>query len=183
MKNMLKYSPLLLVLAFAFNSCREEPSYSDVPAITFDRVEQYTFTKNNIISDSLVVAIDFQDGDGDLGLARSAPDGTQTGPDFEPPFNQGSQYFDNFVANLQIKRGDTYEDTPVNFNGRFPRLSSGEDAETLEGEIRYTITNFSTDAFPPGDTIRLEVYIYDRALNKSNVVYTDDIVVYQGQGR
>ncbi|AKD04174.1 hypothetical protein POKO110462_11400 [Pontibacter korlensis] len=180
MKNLLKYSTAVLVLALTLGGCREEPNYSDVPEITFDRVEQYTYTKNRVVFDSLVIAVDYQDGDGDLGLSRGEG-GSQTGPDFEPPFNPGSQYYDNFIVNMQVKRGNTYEPRPVNFNGRFPRLSSDEKQEALEGEIRYTITSFTTESYPFRDTIRFEVFIYDRALNKSNVVYTDDIILYQGQ--
>ena len=180
MKYMLKYGTVLLVLALLVTSCREEPNYSDIPEITFDRVDQYTYTKNGVTFDSLVVAIDFQDGDGNLGLSRGEG-GTQTGPDFESPFNPGSPYYDNFIANLQIKRGGTYENTFINFNGRFPRLSSDSKSEALEGEIRYSITDFTTESYPSRDTIRFEIYIYDRALNKSNVVYTDDIILFQGQ--
>ncbi|RIJ41417.1 hypothetical protein [Pontibacter oryzae] len=183
MKYMLKYGTMLLVLALIASGCREEPNYSEIPHIEFDRVEQYTYTNNKIISDTLIIAIDFQDGDGNLGLNRVGLDGTQSGPDFEPPFNSGSLYFNNFFAKLQIKRGNTYVDSFVNFDGRFPRLSSSDSPETLEGEIRYTIDSFSSDAFPPGDTVRFEIFIYDRDLNKSNVVYTDDVVIYQGQGR
>ncbi|WP_276496991.1 hypothetical protein [Pontibacter litorisediminis] len=180
MKYMLKYSPLLLVLALALGGCREEPNYSDIPAITFDRVEQYTYTKNRVVFDSLVIAVDYQDGDGDLGLSRGE-NGSQSGPDFEPPFNSGSQYYDNFIVNMQVKRGNTYQPTFVNFNGRFPRLSSDGKAEALEGEIRYTITSFTSESYPTRDTVRFEVYIYDRALHQSNVVYTDDVVLFQGQ--
>ncbi|ARS37718.1 hypothetical protein CA264_04365 [Pontibacter actiniarum] len=177
---MLKYGALLLVVALIAAGCREEPNYSDVPEITFDRVEQYTFTKNKVTFDSLVIAVDYQDGDGNLGLSRGEG-GSQSGPDFEPPFNPGSQYFDNFIVNLQVKRDGEYVNSPVNFNGRFPRLSSDEKEEALEGEIRYTITSFTTESYPFRDTVRFEVFIYDRALNKSNVVYTDDVVLYQGQ--
>ncbi|TPE43289.1 hypothetical protein [Pontibacter mangrovi] len=179
MKNLLKYAAGAFILALALSSCREEPNYSDVPAITFDRIEQYTYTANKITRDTLIIAVDFQDGDGNLGLDRIGPDGTQSGPDFEPPFNPGSQYFYNFFAIPQVKRGNTYTSLPE-INGRFPKLSMDGKPEPLEGEIRYTITSFSTDAYPFADTIRFEVYIYDRDLNKSNVVYTDDIVLYQG---
>lgn len=180
MKYMLKYSLLLLVLVLALSSCREEPSYSDIPSITFDRVEQYTTTKNRVTFDSLVVVVDYQDGDGDLGLSRGEG-GSQSGPDFEPPFEPGSPFYDNFIVNMQVKRGNTYEPRAINFNGRFPRLSRDDKPEALEGEIRYTITSFTTESYPFRDTVRFEVYIYDRALNQSNIVYTDDIILYQGQ--
>ncbi|WP_162052572.1 hypothetical protein [Pontibacter pamirensis] len=184
MKYLLKYSAALLLLALLVSGCREEPNYPDEPAITFDRVDQYTYTKNRITFDSLVVVVDFTDGDGNLGLRRT-PTGNSD-PDFQPPFDQSSPYFNNFFANLQIKRGSIYVPYPfpvasLNLNGRFPRLSNDDQDETLEGEIRYTLTNFSNDIFDPRDTVRFEIYIYDRALNKSNVVYSDDVVLFQGE--
>lgn len=184
MKYLLKYSAALLLLALLVSGCREEPNYPDEPAISFDRVDQYTYTKNRITFDSLVVVVDFTDGDGNLGLRRT-PTGNSD-PDFQPPFDQTSPYFNNFFANLQIKRGSIYVPYPfpvtsLNLNGRFPRLSTDDQDETLEGEIRYTLTNFSNDIFDPRDTVRFEIYIYDRALNKSNVVYSDDVVLFQGE--
>ncbi|GAB3813014.1 hypothetical protein [Pontibacter rugosus] len=182
MKYMLKYSTILLVLAIIVGGCRKEPNYSDVPEITFDRVEQFTYLVDKTYQDTLYIVVDFQDGDGNLGLSRGV-NGKQEGPDFEGPFERGSPYYDNFFANLQIKRGNNYISSPLTISGRFPRLSNDDKPETLEGEIKFMIGSFSTLVYPAGDTIRFEVYLYDRALNKSNTVYTDDIVLYQGQGR
>lgn len=184
MKHLLKYSAVLFLLAPLVSSCREEPSYPDEPSISFDRVDQYTYTKNRITFDSLVVVVDFQDGDGNLGLRRS-PEG-EGDPDFQGSFDQSSPYFNNFFVNLQVKRGDIYVPYPfasefLNLNGRFPRLARDDRHEVLEGEIKYTLTNFSNDIFDPRDTVRFEIFIYDRALNKSNMVYSDDVVLFQGQ--
>lgn len=184
MKYMLKYGTALVLLALTLTACREEPNYSDIPHIEFDRVEQYTYfiPDERRFQDTLIVALDFQDGDGNLGLLRSSATGQDSGPDFEPPFDQDSEFYNNFFAELQFKRGSNYVDSDVVFSGRFPRLSSDDKNEPLEGEIRYTISNFSSDFFPT-DTVRFEIFIYDRALNKSNVVYTSDVVLYQGQER
>ena len=184
MKHLLKYSLALVLFTFLVSSCREEPNYPPEPSITFDRIDQYTYTKNRITFDSLVVVVDFQDGDGNLGLRRSPVN--ESDPDFQPPFDQSSPYFNNFIANLQVKRGDIYVPYPfpvssLNLNGRFPRLSPDDKNEALEGEIKYTLTNFSNDIFDPRDTVRFEIFIYDRAMNKSNIVYSDDIVLFQGQ--
>lgn len=184
MRHLLKYSFALVLLALLASSCREEPNYPDEPSISFDRVDQFTYTKNRITFDSLVLVVDFQDGDGDLGLRRS-PNGDGD-PDFRAPFDQSSQFFNNFFVNLQVKRGDRYVPYPfpsefLNFNGRFPRLARDDKHEVLEGEIKYTLTNFSNDIFDPRDTVRFEIFIYDRALHKSNVVYSDDVVLFQGQ--
>jgi hypothetical protein len=184
MKYILKYSAALLLLTLLVSGCREEPNYPDEPSIVFDRVDQYTYTKNRITFDSLVVVVDFQDGDGNLGLRRSKLNDSD--PDFQPPFDQSSPYFNNFFANLQLKRGNIYIPYPfpsefLNLHGRFPRLASDEKEEALEGEIKYTLTNFSNDIFDPRDTVRFEIFIYDRALNQSNIVYSDDVVLFQGQ--
>ncbi len=184
MKYLLKYSAAFLSLLLLASGCREEPSYPDEPEITFNRVDQFTYTKNRIVFDSLVVVVDFQDGDGDLGLRRK-PNGDGD-PDFKPPFDQASQTFNNFFVNLQVKRGNTYVPYPfasefLNLNGRFPRLAPDDKREVLEGQVKYTLTNFSNDIFDPRDTVRFEIFIYDRALHKSNVVYSNDIVLFQGQ--
>ncbi|WP_377470273.1 hypothetical protein [Pontibacter silvestris] len=176
---MLKYSAPLLFLLLAFSSCRKEPTYPDPPQIEFRRVDQYTFEKNRVQQDSLVLVIGYQDGNGDLGLAR------EEGVDRDPPFDTGSEYENNFIAELQVKRNGQYEPyfsggSSLNFNGRFPRLSSDDRSEALEGEIRYSIPSFTSDIFNPGDTIRFEVFIYDRALNKSNTVTTSDIILFSG---
>ena len=184
MKHLLKYSAALFVMALLLCGCREEPNYPDEPAITFDRVDQYTYTKNRITFDSLVLVVDFQDGDGNLGLRRNPLD--ESDPDFQGSFDQSSPYFNNLFVNLEVKRGDTYVPYPfasefLNLNGRFPRLARDDRDEVLEGEIKYTLTNFSNDIFDPRDTVRFEIFIYDRALNKSNSVYSNDVVLFQGQ--
>ncbi|WP_242918537.1 hypothetical protein [Pontibacter liquoris] len=190
MKYMLKYSfaPLLLVLLFS--ACRKEPNYPDTPEIEFRRVDQYTYPTNNVLHDSLVIVLGYKDGDGDLGLNRLQKDD----PDSNPPYNSGSPYEYNFFASLQIKKGDQYvplalSNNLLNLNGRFQRLTSDSRAEALEGEIKYSLVNFDRaifdffdpTLFSPTDTIRFEIYIYDRALHKSNVVVTDDLVLFTGR--
>lgn len=192
MKFLLTYSLALLVASVLFSSCRKEPNYPDTPQIEFLRVDQYTYPVNNVLSDSLVIVIGYKDGNGDLGLNRIQVDD----PDNQPPFNSGSLYEYNFLATAQIKRGDSYvplqlSSNLLNFNGRFARLMTDGRNEALEGEIRYSLTNFDRaifdffdpSVFSPTDMIRFEIAIYDRALHKSNTVYTSDIVLFTGQPR
>ena len=60
----------LLVLV----SCERAPEFSDVPSITFESVE---FGFNPFGQDSLVISVNFEDGDGNLGIsseeAKSPP--------------------------------------------------------------------------------------------------------------
>lgn len=60
-------SPLwFLLLMFLVFSCYERPEFSNVPAI---KLKDFYFASTDYeLLDSLVVIIEFQDGDGDLGL-------------------------------------------------------------------------------------------------------------------
>lgn len=49
-------------------SCFDPPEFPTVPQITFEKIEFYD--NDNSVRDSLVVYINFKDGDGDLGLAE-----------------------------------------------------------------------------------------------------------------
>lgn len=57
-----------IIAGLVLISCFDEPEYSNVPAIEFENIQ---FVKGEIsagISDSLILYINFKDGDGDLGL-------------------------------------------------------------------------------------------------------------------
>ncbi len=180
MKYLVRLS-LFLLAPVLFSACRKEPNYPDTPQIEFVRVDQKTEKENGILHDILTLVVSYKDGNGDLGLSKTD---TISG-DFEPPFDLKSLYFNNFFADLQVKRGDTYvpyfQNAALNFNGRFDRLSADGRKEALEGEIKYTISSFYSDIFDAADTVRFEIFIYDRALNKSNVVYTNDIILFTGE--
>lgn len=68
-KNLIWVFPLILL---AVSSCYEAPEFPVVPEIAYKSVKFYDVPESNdpLVddTDSLVVTIDFQDGDGDLGL-------------------------------------------------------------------------------------------------------------------
>jgi hypothetical protein len=64
------------------------------------------------------------------------------------------------------------------FHGRIPVLSEDLSHSTpLEGEIRYSIPSVSFQTIFGSQTLRLKVYIEDRALHQSNIVYTRDFTL------
>lgn len=185
---MLKYSLVCLLLVVALASCRKEPNYPDEPQISFKRIEQFSHDDENIRKDSVFLVIGFQDGDGNLGLS-SAPDS----PDKQPPFQSGSVYENNFIVRLLQQVPDPnnpgkliFVDYPFpvegfTLSGRFPRISTDEREEPLEGEIRFGM-EFTEEFFRPGEVIKFEVYIYDRNTpvpNKSNVVQSDPVTLFR----
>jgi len=65
------------------------------------------------------------------------------------------------------------------FNGRFPVLSSDLGKKSsLEGTITYKIQSAALYLYLHGKTIKLKIYILDRAFNKSNVVESEDFVIH-----
>jgi hypothetical protein len=189
MNYMLKYGLASLLLLLVFTSCRKEPNYPDEPQISFKRIEKSEHDANGLQIDSIFLVVGFQDGDGNLGLSTDRNSG-----DFDPPFNQGSPYEHNFKVRLLEQVPDPnnpgefiFQDFqfPVegfDLSGRFPRISSDERPEPLEGEIRFGMIFTNEVAFEPGDVIKFEVYIYDRTLpvpNKSNVIVSDPITLFE----
>ncbi|TXK45287.1 hypothetical protein FVR03_12635 [Pontibacter qinzhouensis] len=188
MKYLFKYSATLVLLLVLFSSCRKEPVYDVVPNIEFKRVEKSTFDEFGLKRDRISIVVGFQDGDGNLGLTRTSD---TTHADLRRPFNFGSPYYNNFITKLYIKRlqqnGESrFEEYifPVqgfDFSGRFPRLSSDDRTEPLEGDIKYSF-DITSDLFRIGDVIKLDVFIYDRTLpvpNRSNIVTTSEITLFQ----
>ena len=61
----------------------------------------------------------------------------------------------------------------IGYNGRFPILSKDlSQPSPLEGSIRYTMASAGFNFFFTTRTLRLKVRIQDRALNKSNEIFT-----------
>lgn len=75
---MIKVKHILFLLfpGLLLSGCFPVENFSDVPRIGFNSLE---FKENPVGADSLVLTIDFQDGDGDLGLLRD-----ETNPPYHP---------------------------------------------------------------------------------------------------
>jgi len=94
---------------------------------------------------------------------------------------QRNKYHNNFYIDIYEKQGDEFAlyDFPapgceIPYNGRFPtKINPGgpNNSRALEGTLKRTIG--MNPAFWFGshnDILMLEIYIYDRAFNKSNVI-------------
>jgi len=174
----------------ALGSCLKAPDYPVVPAIAFNSLTLQSYGRpREARNDSVRVTISFQDGDGDLGLGGSR---FGVAADAQPPFAErnidGSpnRYNKNFFANIYLKNRTTglFEKLPDavlpsgNFNERFPRLISAETkAAPLKGTISRTYGFSLGSPFEPGDEVRFDITIADRALHESNTVTTSSFVI------
>ena len=150
----------IITLAFVITSCRKESSFSNTPELKF---KEYLAT-----SDSLKIVLEFTDGDGDLGL----DDG-----DTLSPFNPSSFAYNNLFLYYQTKVNDstyTYylkngQDT-VRFWYRYKNITPVGQKKVLEGEL---IASLPAPYSVPGiDSFRYEIFMLDRALNRSKSVFT-----------
>ncbi|RNI24984.1 hypothetical protein EFB08_16210 [Rufibacter latericius] len=168
--------------SLGLTSCYDEPEFDLTPNLTFRGIEQRTLRNpSNVTYDSLILIVRFQDGDGDLGLSETLfPD------DIKEPFNPGGPFFYNMICNIYKKKNGSYErvldpsGNPISYNGRFPRVSSEDREEPLEGDIRYSISIYESPFNPikRGDTVRFDLKIIDRAKHESQVVTTSDVIMY-----
>ena len=157
----------IITLTLLLSSCFKKEEYPVEPIISY---------KDFVITgDSAMLSVNFTDGDGDLGLSPN---------DTLPPYNPGSEYYYNiYVVNYEKDdqlgwipavdlQGDTlvfeYRIKPIEFKGKSKGIKGVIDIDM--GTLYYNI--FSNQA----DTIKYSVQLIDRALNKSNIIETPEII-------
>jgi len=163
-----------ILLIMFFYGCKKQEVVSHIPTLTF---VGFDHIKNSSNKDSSgVLRLAFTDGDGDMGLSPS---------DTFPPFNYGSKFYFNFFINYFEKQNGEWikivlppiepgGDTLTN-NSRIPYLTPVGQNKVLQGDLNFEL--FTNNPFSPYDTIKYEVTILDRALNRSNMVSTQEIIL------
>lgn len=151
----------VLLLAFSlFAGCRKEEKFPAEPVIAFKSLEQQ--------GDSATFTFIFTDGDGDVGLDSY---------DNLPPFNTGSAYYYNLYLEYDELQNGTWVRIqfalPLYY--RIPRITPTGQNKALEGELSVALKPWPYSSV--GDTVRISAYMVDRALNASNTVMSDPIVV------
>ena len=92
----------------------------------------------------------------------------------------------NIFVRFFIKRNGNFQefrwqDPPffTTFNGRFPRILNSEIGQPVEGQIRYAMLSSGWESIFRTDTIRLDVQIQDRSLNRSNETSSPELTLRQ----
>ena len=177
-----------LLIAFISSlvfSCVGEPDYSFVPEIGFHNIQVITTSSPDILGnvskrDSVIISIDFKDGDGDLGFSED---------DYKALIKKTGDSVKTIDVNILVaKNGKFIKSNPtekIGGNLKGFRFKQGTKAGAIEGVIDYS-TSFGYSNFDkiPGltgksDTVKFTVQIIDRALNKSNITETIPIVLYK----
>jgi len=146
--------------------CLKKEEYPNVPRL------EYIGTVLNLnpasATDSVAyVSFRFTDGDGDLGLSPG---------DTLGDFHKDSMYYHNiFVRYFEKQNGQYVEYVPVfPFHSRFGNLTPTGGDKSLQGIMDVGVFANPASLF---DTVRYEIFIVDRALNHSDTITTEDIVL------
>ncbi|MCB2379094.1 hypothetical protein LGH70_15945 [Hymenobacter sp. BT635] len=164
-------------------SCIEAPDYPDAPRIEFKelRVERNAPGGVFVPIDSVKITVDFTDGNGDLGLEPDELSAPYNPRDANGNYNRTT---DNYFIKAFRRSSPTAEFVPYEsgstqgYSSRYPRLFS-PDGKTgpLKGSITFTLPLTLGSPFFPGEELRFEVSIMDRALNESNKITTSSYIV------
>ncbi|MEY4383583.1 MAG: hypothetical protein RI995_1125 [Bacteroidota bacterium] len=180
-----KFSYFLGILVFSvlFTSCVQEPEYSNIPEIGFESITKINKVSDNGFGektkiDSLIMRINFKDGDGDLGIT-----------DAEIKSNPKYKDFKNFIVETYLQRNGKFE--LLNLNPALGGLVNfkfkpNQKAGPIEGTIDYSsqfvyafYKGYSPLFTPKNDTLKFKIQIVDNAFHQSNVVETTPVVIFQ----
>jgi len=160
MPNYFKNIAFILFIGILFVSCNKLETYDDRPIITDSSFE---LLKNAQGKDtSLLVKFTYTDGNGDVGLSEE---------DTIPPYdaNVMIDYYEKIdgVFTKILIPGTT--DT-LNFNSRIKKFGSNNPTKA-EVQVKVDISILLAD------TVRFDVYILDKQLNRSNSVQIGPIAL------
>ncbi len=160
-----------MAMIYLLLSCSREQTYPPVPFLEF---KDYAVSQDNTQG---LFTVKFTDGDGNVGLDDT---------DNYSPFDTASYYYHNFFINVFVKKNGVYKpftiyntqtqnyDTIV-FKYRIARIAPVSLNGSLKGEIQTAIDISLMRPYLVNDTVIFKALLYDRALNKSNIVSSNDI--------
>lgn len=160
MKFFAKIAIVTLVLA----GCENVANFPKEP---FIELTSYEVVAQGVDPDApgphVKVKFYFTDGDGNLGLDDN---------DLAPPHCDTCAHYDNLFVDVNSKVNGVFEKS-FDYNSRLKNLTPEAQNKTLEGHMTYKIDI----ANRASDTLRIDIYLEDRDLNKSNTISTPTIFI------
>jgi hypothetical protein len=167
----IKIALLFVALAtlFLHFSCGNIIEYSDVPEVSykdFSLAQTTDILGNQIIKATLTIHV--IDGNGDIGLNDYDTTGS---------FSPDSIYYNDLFLKLFQKIDGKFVEKQliVPHRYRMPDVQPKGQVQSLVADIQVAI-DYTKGTFD-SDTIKYEFYIYDRALNISNVAESPELPI------
>jgi len=163
---------LFFVSAIALASCVDIPDFSDTPKIFYNGIDQYTETdEKGIMREKVIITIDFEDGNGDLGASPEE----YSSPIFKKPYGNWGNY--ELVTVRKIAPGKWQESILSEDSIKWlPILKPDGKPGPIKGKLDLN-TSFAKGNSTIPVTLKFKVRIRDRALNVSNQIETDSVIV------
>ena len=173
-----------ITLGLSQSGCKFTPDFDNTPKITFKNL---TLFRDEAKKDSIIMSIEYQDGDGDLGL--EAIDRIREDSAFSQRKKNGdiNYSFNNLRINLYVKRGGgNYElvkftdpgASVYGFDNTFPPFIDRNNITPIKGTLQFyklLIPGVALTA-QVGDTLHYTIQIEDRQSHMSNIVTTTDFI-------
>jgi hypothetical protein len=165
MNRFRRYILTIVILLSGVYGCVKQENYPDVPEIMFLGFTKVFDTGQYAVSG--ILSISFTDGNGDIGLNPR---------DTVPPYDAAGPYYYNYVITYFEKQQGVFKQIDLDppFSVRIPVLNREFPGKPIKGTITDTL---DLNTHPLFDTIKFEAFIYDRSLNKSNVISTPEIIL------
>lgn len=171
-------------------ACQKSPDFPNNPIIEFNEINKDVLFDSDlqVVVDSITISINFEDGDGDLGVELSdlgnvayrAFSDTSISSTGEVTYTFVNYYVDMFRKdNGEYIKVDPF----IRFGGSFEPLVDYDQVGPIEGVLNYgfkiSLQSASQLDINENDTAKFEVYIVDRNLNVSNKITTEEIILFE----
>lgn len=163
------------VVLFAWTSCLKREEFPVEPILTFKAVEQFHELQPQGVTPErfLNVIVDFTDGDGDIGLDPG---------DTLAPFGLGDAHYMNARHIFERLENGVWTGVASEDSSRIKRITPSGQDPTLNGEIKRKIGPYpgarpGLPVINTGDTMRVKMWLEDRALHRSNTVVSGPFIL------
>jgi hypothetical protein len=168
-KNNILKAILTATFTVSVIGCFEVPNYSEVPEIAFNNIDKFTVPDSfsGAKRDSVIITIDYKDGDGDLG------------EDVSNRTNKKYDVWGNYeLKMLRLNDNKVFEEIPQASTNIifFPILKPDRKKGPIEGKLDYS-SYFPYTRSSKLTVVKFRLKVRDRAMNVSNVIETDTISV------
>jgi len=155
------------LLIVVMSSCFKKETFPTKPIISYDSF--------SISGEKANLAFNFTDGNGDIGLSDS---------DTLSPYDVNSEFHYNLLISYFEKdnvlgwiEGKNLDGTPTVFKYRIKPIITIGKTKGIKGKIDVDMgTVFYNPLSTQNDTIKYEIQLIDKALNKSNIVESEVII-------
>jgi hypothetical protein len=162
---IIKYPFIVLLVLLCLSSCRKIEQLPNIPNIRFTSFtifDTLDILGNQSKAGKLIFY--FEDGDGDVGL--KVPESGVT--------DSTNLFFTLYRKTNGVMTPAPSDDPLYPSDYRIPYMTRLGQNKILKGTISVT---FLYLFYSPGDTIKYDFYLKDRALHESNVASTTDIII------